>query len=157
MTDYDINIGNKPRTYRDRFLKTFQFYITKEMMDFHAKMLLGYDAERIARAHELYRHEVDTLILNVLRSHEMNLGRLMLDGAAPLIKALAIDRFREALFIFTDITNKEKNYWKIDRAKTEAAYALLLLAPLQIAQLPFIDDEDSAESGQEDESALRPW
>lgn len=128
-------------SYKKRFLKVFTSFISYEMMESHAKELLPLGQDRISLLHELHRNKVDLLILNVFRAKESVTGRFLLENAPPVIRLLALDRFRESMYICSDTENKEPRHWKIDRAYAEAVYLLLLVSPWEIADLPSRPDE----------------
>ena len=135
MTEFDLSNVNAV-SYKKRFLKVFTSFVSYEMMDSHTKELLPLGQERISLLHELHRNEVDLLILNMFRIKDPLTARILLENSPPVIRLLALDRFRESMYICSDIENKEPHHRKIDRTYAEAVYLLLLVSPWEIADLP---------------------
>lgn len=88
--------------------------------------------------HSRYKKEVDELILNIIRSSGYSEGKKILDSAPKELRVLATMRFSDAINRVSCYDKKKLDGF--DQVAAEAAYALLILAPLTIEQYPEPDE-----------------
>lgn len=88
--------------------------------------------------HNCYKKEVDELILNILRSSSYTKGKKILDSAPKQIRVLVVMRFSDAVNRLESYDKKKLG--KFDQVAAEAAYGLLVLAPLVIEEQPEPDE-----------------